>query len=100
MKGVQLRSESNQGASVDDTAVNGLRFLCTDNVWKYPGNGYWGSWSSTKYCPDGSAVIGIQTQFEENQGEGVLRNVIGLGIMTISDDTALNDAIFYCAKIV
>ena len=85
MKGVQLRSESNQGGG-DDSAANGLRFICTDGGWKYPCDGYWGSWSNTKYCPSGSAVIGIKTKVEGKQGDG--------------DDTALNAAIFYCAKIV
>jgi hypothetical protein len=83
MKGVAMQSESKQGDG-DDTAANGLRFTCTDGsvqscTWCW-------IFSDWKYCPSGSAVIGIKTQVEGKQGYG--------------DDTALNDAKFYCAKIV
>ena len=33
MKRVKLRTESKQGDG-DDTAANGLRFICTDGGWK------------------------------------------------------------------
>ena len=84
MKRVQLRSEASCG-DCDDTAANGLRFVCTDGNWKYPGDGYWGEWSSTEYCPSGSAVYGMRTQVEGKQGK--------------RDDTALNGAKFFCAEL-
>eukprot|EP00092_Neocalanus_flemingeri_P004401 GFUD01004734.1.p1 GENE.GFUD01004734.1~~GFUD01004734.1.p1 ORF type:complete len:1003 (-),score=126.99 GFUD01004734.1:84-3092(-) len=86
MQGVQLRSESEQGKG-DDTAVNGLRFACNDgHGWRTAGSGHWGSWGVGPVCPSGSAVYGIKTRVEGTQGKG--------------DDSVLNDAIFYCAKIV
>ena len=44
--------------------------------------GYWGEWSNWTDCPHGSAISGIKTRVQLNQGGG--------------DETALNDAEFTC----
>jgi len=79
-----IRRERQQGSG-DDTAANGLRFECSDGEEHYPYDGNWGDWSTYLSCPEGSAVMGIQTQEEKGQGKSF-------------DDTALNDVRLYCAK--
>lgn len=84
IKAAQIRRESIQGDG-DDTAANGMHFWCTDAVKHTPHEGLWGEWLSKQTCPDGSAVMGIQTQAD-----------------TIHelDVTAINDIYFFCAKMV
>lgn len=48
-----------------------------------PGNGTWGTWSTTYYCNEGAWAIGYQMRVEGNQGSG--------------DDTALNAVRLQCA---
>ena len=83
VKGAKIRDEYNQRRG-DDTAANGLKFECTDGQILSPGNGFWGSWSAMKTCPEGDVVYGIKTYVEQNQGRG--------------DDTALNRVTFLCRK--
>ncbi|XP_052068554.1 vitelline membrane outer layer protein 1 homolog [Mytilus californianus] len=84
--GFRLQVEARQGKG-DDTAANYFRFRCrrfnggathrigTKGLW-----GKFGAWSQT--CPRGSAVCGLKVKIERPQGKG--------------DDTALNNAKFYC----
>ncbi|XP_031555991.1 vitelline membrane outer layer protein 1 homolog isoform X2 [Actinia tenebrosa] len=89
LKGAWVRSER-QG-SVDNTAVNNYDFLCehfhyTSHIYHLQGNGMpWGSWTARQECPTGSYICGLKTQVEPSQGRG--------------DDTALNDARFYCCRL-
>jgi len=89
----QLKVEEGQLAG-DDTAVDGVRFRCRD----YTGGaeqdldgrregpyGTWGQWST--YCPEGSGICGLSTKVEAKQD---------IGSVLKFDDTALNDALFYC----
>lgn len=68
-------------------AVNDYNFICKSyttgsSTWLY-GNGMtFGKWSSIRMCPTGTYICAIQTRVELDRG--------------ISDDTALNDAIFRC----
>ena len=83
VKGAKIRDEYNQRRG-DDTAANGLKFECTDGQILSPGDGFWGSWSSMKTCPEGEVVYGIKTSVQPKKGEG--------------DDTALNSVNFLCRK--
>ncbi|XP_031552354.1 vitelline membrane outer layer protein 1-like [Actinia tenebrosa] len=83
----QARSESKQGSG-DNTAANNYNFRCQnfkkrkDHYSLSGGGSGWGSWTGRRDCPYASYICGIKTQVERYQGSG--------------DDTALNDAIFYC----
>ncbi|XP_052271326.1 vitelline membrane outer layer protein 1-like isoform X2 [Dreissena polymorpha] len=87
-----LEVEGDQGR-LDDTAAGWVKFKCTNmaddsvqDLNKDPGQsfvGAWGGWSS--FCSRGSAICGLKTRIESNQGSG--------------DDTALNDVIFYCCSV-
>nr|UST29508.1 vitelline membrane outer layer like protein 1 precursor [Haliclona caerulea] len=91
LKGASARSEKRQGSG-DDTAANNYNFLCqhsqhASHTFPLNGDGMsWGSWSTRRDCPSGSYICGIQTQVEPKQGRG--------------DDTALNDAKFYCCRLI
>lgn len=74
----------------DDSAGNYVNFHCRSlkggneaELRQFPGYGFWGTfggWSSS--CADGTAICGLETKIEKNQGSG--------------DDTALNDVLFHC----
>ncbi|XP_052762805.1 vitelline membrane outer layer protein 1-like [Mya arenaria] len=92
LKAFSLQVEPPQGSG-DDTAVNWAKFQCRDmegntpleELNKLPGHGQFGSfgnWSDS--CTTGSAICGMRTLVEAFQSDG--------------DDTALNDAIFYCCQ--
>lgn len=83
-----IRKESKQGSG-DDTAANGIRYQCSDDKEHYPFDGLWGSWQGYQSCPEGSAVMGIQIQWEPHQRDDTVRSF---------DDTALNDVRLYCAS--
>ncbi|XP_028515812.1 vitelline membrane outer layer protein 1 [Exaiptasia diaphana] len=87
LTGVEIKSESHQGSG-DDTAANNFKFTCNHRYWRpLIGDGSrWGSWNKHPVaCPPKSAICGIRTRVESWQGTKV-------------DDTALNEAIFYCCR--
>lgn len=70
-------------------AANNYKFTCSnqrDGVWMDGEGMNWGYWTEWEDCPTGSYICGIKTQVESSQGGN-------------SDDTALNDAIFYCCDL-
>ncbi|XP_069505884.1 vitelline membrane outer layer protein 1 homolog [Ambystoma mexicanum] len=75
-----LRVEVSQGDG-DDTAVNNIKFFCSDGAILEIKGGKWGSYGeSSDSCKKG--ICGMQTRVQKPQGTG--------------DDTALNDVRFSC----
>jgi hypothetical protein len=84
--GAKLRIEPWQGGG-DDTGAVDAEFLCSDRLETLTGTTHhpWGGWTEFQICPAGSAICGLKTKVEANQAGG--------------DDTALNDAVFYCCTL-
>lgn len=85
--GLQLRSEAKRGPYKDDTAANNVGMICSDlnrdEVDYIEGDGTeWGIWTDIRFCPKKTAICGLQTQVEGNQGG--------------RDDTTLNNIKVKC----
>merc|ERR1712226_123734 len=87
--GLQTRFEPNQGAFVDDTALNGMKMSCcfsgnnnTRTVTTVD-NGYYGDWNNMTYCNNQTYVCGIAVR-NEPQGQ--------------VDETALNGITAQCCS--
>ncbi|XP_066917196.1 coadhesin-like isoform X2 [Clytia hemisphaerica] len=82
--GGMLKFESHLGPDDDDTSTNAIRLICRDdNQWYESGEGGWGSWTQSTYCPAGLyRIVGLQTQIESDQGS--------------DDDTSLNGVRLLC----
>ncbi|XP_071166121.1 vitelline membrane outer layer protein 1-like [Mytilus edulis] len=86
-----LQVEPNQHG-LDDTAANWARFKCREFAHEVdfdldipPGHGKFGTYGGwSESCPLNSAICGIQSRIEGAQGAG--------------DDTAMNDAKFFCCS--
>nr|XP_055036621.1 vitelline membrane outer layer protein 1-like isoform X1 [Misgurnus anguillicaudatus] len=79
----QLKVEPNQGKG-DDTAVNNIRFVCSNaDILEGPGMN-WGDWGDWSPKCQGKGICGIMTRVEPPQGNG--------------DDTALNNVQMYCCN--
>ena len=65
--------EDNGGTFTDDTALNGLKILCTDPsgnqspVWKVVHKGLWGGWKPTVVADEGCYLSGASVRYEEHQ---------------------------------
>ncbi len=81
-----LRIEPSQGGG-DDTGAVDADFYCSSGtrLWHSGPHFSWGDWKTLQSCPDGTAICGLQTKVERDQGGG--------------DDTALNDVTFYCCSL-
>ena len=86
LRSAQFRSEPHQESKFDDTAGNDLNLSCTDGMVLNGHADTWGEWSDFISCPSNTAICGISTLVEPDQGSE-------------DDDTALNAVIFYCCKL-
>jgi hypothetical protein len=85
LTGVRLRLEGSQGGD-DDTAANDLEFACArGGTIHAPGGHAWGSWGSWYYCPNNTAICGLDIKFEGSQSGG--------------DDTAMNGIELACCNL-
>jgi len=86
----QLKTEAYLGPGwdrgYDDTAGNDLDVECTDGELLNGDGDRWGEWSELVSCPSNTAICGINTLVESDQGNDV-------------DDTALNGVKFYCCEL-
>ncbi|XP_067279603.1 vitelline membrane outer layer protein 1 homolog [Pseudorasbora parva] len=78
----QLRVEPYQ-RSGDDTAVNNVRFKCTDGTVLEGDGTSWGDWGEWSGTCGARRICGLSTKVERKQ---------------LGDDTALNDALMYCCN--
>ncbi|XP_062255348.1 vitelline membrane outer layer protein 1 homolog [Platichthys flesus] len=78
----QLRVATLRGIFADDTAVNNIKFRCS-NGHELEGSGLdWGGYGRWSQDCGHGGICGIETKMEARQGKG--------------DDTALNDVRFIC----
>lgn len=87
-KGAKIRQEQFLVLpGIDDTGANGLKMYTKTNREISPGDGKWGEWSTTVYCPGDTKIVGFKTRNEIDKE--------GLTILEW-DNTALNDVMFKC----
>lgn len=86
ISGMQLKTESSQGAFSDDTALNGVKFFChhfqaEEELSSFQQTSYnssiitpitsdfhnWGSWGSEYHCGEFEMATGFQMRFEPSQ---------------------------------
>uniref|UniRef100_A0A8C0J7K7 Vitelline membrane outer layer 1 homolog n=1 Tax=Chelonoidis abingdonii TaxID=106734 RepID=A0A8C0J7K7_CHEAB len=79
--GFSLKVELPQLAG-DDTALNGIRLLCSDDSTIQSNVGPWGSWGLVKKCPLGQRLTQFRLRVEPCRG--------------LKDDTAANNIEFIC----
>jgi hypothetical protein len=80
--GYDLKIEPNQNKG-DDTGLNSIALICSQNIAIYSNQGAWGNWRGKKYCKT-NKIKGFQLKSEPPQGSK-------------SDDTAANDLKLFCS---
>ena len=78
-----MKSESDRGSNIDDTAANAFKFYCSNRELFNHHEAPWGRWGNLIRCPANTSICGLRTQVEGDRGSKI-------------DDTALNNAEFYC----
>uniref|UniRef100_A0A8C6Y536 DPH-type MB domain-containing protein n=1 Tax=Naja naja TaxID=35670 RepID=A0A8C6Y536_NAJNA len=84
LRSFQLKVEPEQGAG-DDTAVNNIRFRCSNGLQLEEAGGPFGEYSEWSTPCERGGICGLQTKQEPYQGIFI-------------DDTALNDVRFFCCE--
>lgn len=80
--GFQQKVETSGG---DNSAVNSISLQCdSGESIKTINEGPWGTWSTLKLCPIGTAVCGVEAYIQPPQGD--------------NDDTSVNDISLMCCK--
>ncbi|XP_057228495.1 vitelline membrane outer layer protein 1-like [Malurus melanocephalus] len=84
-KGFELKVQPYQGFWLfgDDTALNGVRLLCTDGTVIESSVGCWGNWTEAQVCPS-NKLVSFSLRVERWQ--------------YLSDNTAVNNVRFTCSN--
>eukprot|EP01084_Bolivina_argentea_P025113 46724_1 len=78
IKGFKSKVEAGQGNG-DDTALNSIKILCTDESEKETYNaGPWGDWGTMAQCGSGSVVCGMNQKIEKKGGDDTSLNAVSL----------------------
>lgn len=70
----------------DQSGLNCVRMKCADGEWQSSSCGDWGTWRSSKECPEGMKICGVRYQFQKH-------------LSSHGDDTALNGLELQCCTI-
>ncbi|KAM9263292.1 vitelline membrane outer layer protein 1-like [Cariama cristata] len=83
-KGFEVKVEAYQGFWLfgDDTALNGIRLLCTDGTLIESSVGRWGNWTKAQLCPS-NKLVSFSLRVEKRR--------------YLRDDTAANNVRFACS---
>jgi len=84
--GFNLKIEPPQGTGrgEDDTALNGIKLICSDKTLIYSEQAQWGAWGRDMQCTEGNKLSSFTMKSEGPQGG--------------DDDTAANAIKFYCSN--
>ncbi|KFV55935.1 Vitelline membrane outer layer protein 1, partial [Tyto alba] len=81
-KGFEVKTYQGFWMFGDDTALNGIRLLCTDGTVIESSVGRWGNWTMAQLCPS-NKLVSFSLRVEERQ--------------YLLDDTAANNVRFTCS---
>jgi hypothetical protein len=85
-KGFSLRRETYQGPEIinnDDSALNSVKLICSNDDEIDPKGGPWGKWATAKLCSAGKFLTAANLKVEPPQAT--------------KDDSAANDVVFECS---
>ncbi|KAM6385381.1 vitelline membrane outer layer protein 1-like [Alca torda] len=83
-KGFEVKVQTYQGFWLfgDDTALNGIRLLCTDGTVIESSVGQWGNWTKAQFCPS-NKLVSFSLRVEK--------------MWYLRDNTAANNVRFTCS---
>ena len=95
INGVQVRVESQAQGGGDNTALNGLKFSCTDGSVHTVAGGSYGSWSEWQRCEEDYVANEFRVRYEPYKGEKKFHKNLPYR-KDEKDDTALNGLAIRC----
>ena len=102
--GIKMRIEEYRDDLFDDSAINGVKFKCSDRDWNSfleysPGDGYVGNWTDYGYCQKGYAIAALSTRVVQDLGSPSWYNIGYNDKFDAYDDVSMTHVKFFCKKI-